>query len=234
MKLHHLFRIIALLSIFYLNAQTTNTPKTDTENNNTETNTTQNNTSKPAKYKSNSQVASNKDALSDSISLDQKFEYIIKNSSNYQTFKVVPRTWLYMLKTESQDSLNSLKKQLKEAQLNTKKIKDSISKLKLKLNKNNSQTNSNSVSGSDTITIFGLEINKYLYSSVVWTIILALLILLGIFVYKFKNSNTVTNITKTKLSDLEEEHEEFRRQALEREQKVRRQLQDEINKNKSK
>jgi hypothetical protein len=42
----------------------------------------------------------------------------------------------------------------------------------------------------------------------------------------------VTKEAKRKLEDIETEFEDHRRIALEREQKVRRQLQDEINKNK--
>jgi hypothetical protein len=65
-----------------------------------------------------------------------------------------------------------------------------------------------------------------------WSIIGALLALLIFFVYKFNNSNVVTKEAKLALSEMEEEFEEHRKVALEREQKVRRQLQDEINKQK--
>jgi hypothetical protein len=67
-----------------------------------------------------------------------------------------------------------------------------------------------------------------------WSIIAALFALLLFFIYKFKNSNTLTRQAKFKLEEVESEFEEHRRIALEREQKVRRQLQDEINKNKAK
>jgi hypothetical protein len=65
-----------------------------------------------------------------------------------------------------------------------------------------------------------------------WSIIGALLALLIFFVYKFNNSNVVTKEAKLALAEMEEEFEEHRKVALEREQKVRRQLQDEINKQK--
>ena len=55
-----------------------------------------------------------------------------------------------------------------------------------------------------------------------------------IFIYRFKNSNTVTKSAKKSLAEIEEEYEDHRRNALEREQKVRRQLQDELNKQKGK
>ena len=59
------------------------------------------------------------------------------------------------------------------------------------------------------------------------------LILLLFFIYKFKNSNTVTLAAKSQLADVEKEYESHKKTALEREQKVMRKLQDELNKNRS-
>ena len=45
--------------------------------------------------------------------------------------------------------------------------------------------------------------------------------------------NCQTNHSKSVLTELEEEYQEYKRKAIEREQKISRQLQDEINKQKS-
>jgi hypothetical protein len=52
------------------------------------------------------------------------------------------------------------------------------------------------------------------------------------FIYKFKNSNSITKHARLALQDLEDEFEEHRKTSVEREQKIRRQLLDEINKQK--
>ncbi len=52
------------------------------------------------------------------------------------------------------------------------------------------------------------------------------------FIYKYKNSNSTTKEAKKNLAEIEDEFDDHRRTALEREQKVRRQLQDELNKQK--
>ena len=83
------------------------------------------------------------------------------------------------------------------------------------------------------MALFGMQMSKGGYNGLMWTIIAALLILLLFFIYKFKNSNAVTKQAKKSLLETEEEYEEYRRNSLEREQKVRRQLQDEINKQKN-
>lgn len=65
-----------------------------------------------------------------------------------------------------------------------------------------------------------------------WSVIAVLFALLLFFIYRFKNSNAVTITTKESLENLENEFKEHRTFALEREQKVMRQLQDERNKHK--
>ncbi|MEM9868666.1 MAG: tRNA (guanine-N1)-methyltransferase, partial [Bacteroidota bacterium] len=65
-----------------------------------------------------------------------------------------------------------------------------------------------------------------------WGIIAILTLLLFLFIYKFRNSNFLTQQAKTALADLEKEYEDHRRRALEREQKISRRLQDELNKQK--
>jgi hypothetical protein len=66
-----------------------------------------------------------------------------------------------------------------------------------------------------------------------WSIIAGLFAFLLLFIYKFKGSNSSTREAKLRLDEVETEFEDHRRNALEREQKVRRQLQDELNKHKS-
>ena len=84
----------------------------------------------------------------------------------------------------------------------------------------------------DSMSFLGLPVSKGTYNFVLWTIIGALFLTLGLFIYKFRNSNILTQEAKQNLSELEVEYEDHRRRALEREQKISRQLQDEINKQK--
>ena len=58
-----------------------------------------------------------------------------------------------------------------------------------------------------------------------------LLIIVLLFV-RFKNSYNIIKTTKEKLEETDNEFENFRQRSLEREQKIRRKLQDELNKHK--
>ena len=163
--------------------------------------------------------------------IDNQFEYVIRRSNSYQEFKVVKKTWLYELKAHTIDSLNAIHKELSDTQTTVVNQTKEIDQLKTDLA--NTKTNlENTNKEKDSMALFGIQMSKGGYNALMWTIIAALLVLLLFFIYKFKNSNATTKQAKKTLLETEEEYEEYRRNALEREQKVRRQLQDELNKQK--
>jgi len=165
--------------------------------------------------------------------IDDQFEYVIQKSNRYQEYKVVKTNWLFTLKAHTLDSLKALKKDLSDTQAIVDTQANEISGLKTNLT--NTQNNLDKTNKEkNSMALFGLNMSKTIYNLLMWSIIAALFVLLLVFIYKFKNSNSVTRLTKNTLLDIEEEFEEHRRNALEREQIVRRQLQDKLNKQKGK
>ncbi len=164
-------------------------------------------------------------------SIDNQFEYIIQRSNNFQDYKVVKKTWLFELKSHTIDTIKAIQKDLSDTQVIVETQSNEILELKDKLASTNS-TLSATKDEKDNMSLFGLQMSKTGYNILMWSIIACLFALLLFFIYKFRNSNAVTKLSKKSLSEIEEEFEEHRRNALEREQKVRRQLQDELNKQK--
>tara|TARA_R110002049_G_scaffold138450_6_gene298558 strand:+ start:6677 stop:7297 length:621 start_codon:yes stop_codon:yes gene_type:complete len=168
--------------------------------------------------------------------IDNQFEYVLKKSGDFrgtngQMYEAVKRNMLLTLKAHTIDSLKTIHAKLEslnntvEAQLKEiEGLKSSLGSTQSTLDATNSEKNS--------MSLLGAQMSKTSYNVLMWTIIAGLLALLLLFIYKFKNSNTVTKNAKHNLAEIEEEFEEHRKTALEREQKVRRQLQDEINKQK--
>jgi septal ring factor EnvC (AmiA/AmiB activator) len=176
----------------------------------------------------------NEEKLSlNSGTIDNQFEYVIRRSNSYQDFKVVKKTWLYALKAHTMDSLKALRKDLANTQSVVDRQALNIETLQTSL-ANTEETLAKTEEEKNNMALFGMQLGKTNYNVLMWSIIAALFALLLFFIYKFKNSNTLTRQAKFKLEEVESEFEEHRRIALEREQKVRRQLQDEINKNKAK
>lgn len=164
--------------------------------------------------------------------IDNQFEYVIQKSGRYQEYKVVKRTWLFTLKAHVLDSLNAVHKDLSDTQTVVKTQADEIESLKSNLTNTKSTLNTTN-DEKNNISLFGIQTSKASYKVLMWSIIGGLLALLFLFIYKFKGSNSSTREAKHKLEEVETEFEDHRRTALEREQKVRRQLQDELNKHKS-
>ena len=158
-----------------------------------------------------------------------QFQKLYKNSNNYQVYKVVKKEDYLRLQKNTLDSISSIKKTsaAKDATINKqnttiKSLENNITKLNEDLSVSQSKV--------DNISLFGLLLNKTTYNSILWSLIGVLLISLLFFIYKFKNSSVLTNEAKESLVDVEQEFEQYRKKTLEKEQKLRRQLQDEINK----
>ncbi|MBL7473700.1 tRNA (guanine-N1)-methyltransferase [Robertkochia sediminum] len=164
-------------------------------------------------------------------SIDQQFEYIMTEANNYRNYKVVKTAWLNTLKKNTLDSIARLEKELSSSIELTSTQKAEIDGLKEELAGTNEQL-TNVTEEKDSISFFGAWIAKPVYKSIMWGIVGVLTLVLLFFIYRFKNANAVTQQAKKSLAELEMEYEEHRRKALEREQKARRQLQDEINKQK--
>lgn len=168
--------------------------------------------------------------------IDNQFEYVLKKSGNFkgtngQAYEAVKRSMLLTLRAHTIDSLNTLKTKLDNSKNTVEAQQKEINDLKIKLDSTKSTLDSTNLE-KDNMSLLGMQMSKASYNVLMWTIIAGLLALLIFFIYKFKNSNAITRDAKKGLEEIEEEFDEHRRTALEREQKVRRQLQDEINKQK--
>ena len=173
----------------------------------------------------------------DSGNIDSQFEYVFRKSGNFkgtngQPYEAVKQAWLLKLKANVLDSLKTTYKDLANSEATVANQVKEIDDLKAKLG--NTQTTLDQTNEEkNNMALLGMQTSKTNYNVIMWTIIAALTALLLFFIYKFKNSNSLTKEAKYKLEEVESEFEEHRRNALEREQKVRRQLQDELNKNKA-
>ncbi|WP_108868266.1 tRNA (guanine-N1)-methyltransferase [Aquimarina aquimarini] len=158
-----------------------------------------------------------------------QFDMVIKKSGKYQEYKVVKLIWLNKLKSNTIDSIKTLESKLNTTNQKIDEQKATITNLEESLAKVNGNLTT-VTQEKDSISFFGAGLTKSSYKTIMWVIVGVLLALLSFFVYKFKNSNAITLQARKTLAETEAEFEEHRRRALEREQKVMRKLQDEINK----
>ncbi|MGB0879565.1 MAG: hypothetical protein ACPGTO_03265 [Polaribacter sp.] len=164
--------------------------------------------------------------------IENQFNKIYKKSSTYKIYKVINKSLFIKLKTEVLDSLRFAKKNTIEKE-NLIKIKDDtikniqerINTIQLELGVLNKVKN--------TISFFGKRIKKTTYNVITFSVLIFLLLSLLYFLYKYIRSNALTKEAKSNLTDLDQEFEQHKKKSLVNEQKLRRQLQDEINKQKN-
>lgn len=162
-------------------------------------------------------------------SIKEQFDYIISNSNRYQEYRVVKQTWLDQLKSHTADSLNVVRKELKSKQSLIDDQQAEIGQLKEKLDDSNHSLSAVN-NEKDNISFFGIMMKKATYKSIMWAIIAILSALLLIFIMRFASSKSVTAQAKKAHQEVMEEFNNYKNKAMEEEQKLRRKLQDEINK----
>lgn len=162
--------------------------------------------------------------------LNEQMTEAFDNSNSYQEYKVVKKTQLATLKRNILDSVSTLEKRINSQGSELGQQKNEVDSLRQNL-KNTQQILANSQEKEDGIAIFGILTSKTTYNVIMWSIIVLLLFAGGFLFYRFLNSTKITNAAELKMVEMEMELEDYRKNSLEREQKLRRKLQDEINKN---
>lgn len=164
--------------------------------------------------------------------IDSQFDYLYKKSGNYRSegkrYEVVRTISLDKLRQNVLDSLSGYNTKIDELNTTIAGHETTIGSLNKKLE--DTTINLAAVTEEkDSMSFLGILVEKATYNTILWSIIGGLLALMLFFMYKFRRSNVLTQEAKTNLAELETEYEDHRRRALEREQKISRQLQDEIN-----
>ena len=165
--------------------------------------------------------------------LDNRFNYLYKTSTNYKEYKVISKRGFTTLQKNVTDSMSLLKATLVDknnliALQNTKidafKTEAELQNEQLKLAEKN----------KNSIQAFGKKVHKTTYHLLVMTILLILLASTAYFLFQYNNSLTQTKASKKALNDVQFELEVFQKKALNQQQVLNRKLQDEILKNQKK
>ena len=168
----------------------------------------------------------------DNGTINSQFKYLTKKSSNWQGHEVIKVEMLNKYQSNVKDSLDQLKTKLKNSENKLGNQNDEISNLKTDMEKLQNQLDE-TIRMKDSIKFLGMELSKSSYNTLMWILILGSLAVAGICFMMFKRSNVVTVETKQTLEEVREEFDTHRKNALVREQKLARRLQDEVIKNKN-
>lgn len=156
--------------------------------------------------------------------IEEQFDVLIKNSFPYENFKNI-RDNLPRFRKNTLDSLHALQNQIAEQKTTTENQKTTIDSLQTSLS-----SMKETISQRDNISFLGMSLEKGTYNLIVWSIIVILIILLSFFIQRYKSNFRIAKESKDAADEIREEFEQHRKKAMEREQKLKRDLQDELNK----
>ena len=176
-------------------------------------------------------IASAQEFREEINSIDNQFDKIYKKATNYKNYKVILKEQYLNLKSNVLDSLKDSKRLILEIEnrLHTKnstlkKTKEQLVSAEFNLKEVIQKANS--------MTFMGVQLNKTSYNLLLWLLIIFLISTSVYFIFKYKKSMTITKEAQRVLLENEKALEIHQKKSLVREQKLRRQLQDEINKQK--
>ena len=165
-------------------------------------------------------------------SLQQQFDSMLKRSNRWQDFKVVKIVQLNQYQANVQDTLDQFRSVASADKTELAVRQQTIDSLRA--NKSSLESAlTQSKAKEEGISFFGTLINKGTYKTMMWGSIGILVLALIALLMGYRNRASVTKALSVKLSEVETEFETHRQRSLEREQQIRRKLQDEINKNKT-
>jgi FtsZ-binding cell division protein ZapB len=152
-------------------------------------------------------------------SVREQMDYIQEKTRIYEDYRAIREDMFQQLKKNAIDTLraakaeiNSLKNNSNQLNLTIDSLGDSIETLQNNLD--------HMVKTKNSISLFGLEINKTAYNGVMWTIIVVLAALLGIGFLAFKRNRAVTIQTRKEIEELKREFEAYRKASREAREKM--------------
>jgi len=168
-------------------------------------------------------------ATADTVNLQGQFDEMLRVSSRYQIYKTVRRTFLDAFMANVQDSINGYTEEIS-------RLEDRISDQEVKITEQataieDRQEQIGSLTDEkDSISLFGMPLSKATYSLILWSAIIALLAMLLLALARMRLAVGTARQAQQDFQQVNEDLEKSRKTRLEVEQKLRRQLQDEINK----
>lgn len=157
--------------------------------------------------------------------ISSQFDYIYRVSNGFQEYEVVKKTNLEKLKSNITDSIRVLKKEIADLKLNQSSVTDSLANFSQILEQANQEKEA-AILEKDSFSFLGLAVEKNLYSTVMWLLVAVLAGAMVFFSVQYFRSFGRVRKAQKDLEDVQAEFDQHRKNALERERKLKRELID--------
>lgn len=155
----------------------------------------------------------------DTATLEGQLDYIQNRTRIYENFRAIREDMFQTIKRHAIDSLDAAK--LDIAILNSELTERNVEIETLNSDLSRAQNERDqAIRTKDSFTLLGMEMNKGVYSTVLWIIILGLALFGTIMFLLFKRAHVVTSQTQKELEQLKEEFEEHKKSSREKYEKL--------------
>ena len=157
--------------------------------------------------------------------ITSQFDYLYRVSNGFQEYEVVKKANLEKLKTNVLDSVRVLKKEIADLSLKQSSVVDSLANFSQILEQANQEKEA-AILEKDSFSFLGFAIEKNLYSTLMWLLVVALAGAMAFFSVQYFRSFGRVRKAQKDLEDVQAEFDQHRKNALERERKLKRELID--------
>ena len=157
--------------------------------------------------------------------IDSQFDYLYSISNNFQEHKVVKRTNLDRIKANVLDSMKTMRGEVASMKAEIATRLDSVGRIKDDLAQAVLEKEE-AIASKDNFSFLGIGIDKAVYSGFMWLLVAGLAGALTFFSFQYARSFSKVRKAEKDLSEVQEEFERHRKNTLERERKMKRELID--------
>jgi len=161
--------------------------------------------------------------------LSDQYEGMIESSETFQQYKVIPITKMNGFAEALKDTLSryrnnivSVKNERDAVEENNDSLQKQLADVKIELTETQKEV--------DSMNFFGLLITKSVYNVILWGIVVGLIVVLIFLYLAFLNANRAAKQAKHDKVRVDEELEDLRKTAHDKQVKIKRELQTALNK----
>lgn len=160
----------------------------------------------------------------------QDFQKLIKKSNNFKEYKVIEKVKINAVERKVSQEIEALVTDITELNKTIENKDELIQSHESDIDKLKSQVNNLQNQQNEIKFLGSMPLTKANYKIIIWSVITVLILLLLFFIFKFRRGHLVNSEIKENLNNLEQEFDSYKQNALEKQQRLGRQLQDEKNK----
>lgn len=158
-------------------------------------------------------------AVQDSASLEAQLDFVEQKTRVYDGFRAIREDVFQKSQKNALDSLNKAKLEIARLNSELSEKEFQIETLNTNLSRTKEEKDQ-AIRTKDSFVFLGMEVQKGVYNTVMWIIVIVLLIGAAFLFLLFKRSFFVTNQTKNELESIQKEFEEHRKSAREKYEKL--------------